>query len=281
MKRTSIAAIAALLLTLAGLGGLYWYQQRATPPREARAPQQEPPAPAAPAPAVAEPAIKHPIDTALAASAPPPSLGGGDANAAWRAALNDLVGSSAAVRFLQTEDFSRRLVVTVDNLARAHAAPRLWPVNPVPGRFSVQVQGDTSIPAATNPGRYAPLVGMLANLDARRVAALYVRAYPQLQKTYEELGYPGRYFNDRVVEVIDHLLQTPEPDQPLQITLTEVKGEVASAQPWLRYEFADPALQALSSGQKMLLRVDAAQRATLKAKLGELRALVARGPATR
>jgi len=280
MNRTSITAIAALLLTVAGLGGLYWYQQQGKTAREASAPADAPAVPAPPAPAVAEPAIKHPIDTTLAASAPPPS-GGTDANATWRAALSELVGASAAVRFLQTDDFSRRLVVTVDNLARAHAAPRLWPVNPAPGRFSVSGQGDASTPAATNPARYAPLVGMLANIDTRRAAALYVRMYPQLQKSYEELGYPGRYFNDRVVEVIDQLLQTPEPEEPLRITLIEVKGEVASAQPWLRYEFADPALQALSSGQKMLLRVGPAHRATLKAKLRELRALVARAPGSR
>lgn len=280
MNRTSITAIAALLLTVAGLGGLYWYQQQGKTAREASAPAGIPALPAPPAPAVAEPAIKHPIDTTLAASAPPP-IGGTDANATWRAALNELVGASAAVRFLQTDDFSRRLVVTADNLARAHAAPRLWPVNPAPGRFSVSGQGDTSTPAATNPARYAPLVGMLANIDTRRAAALYVRMYPQLQKSYEELGYPGRYFNDRVVEVIDQLLQTPEPEEPLRITLIEVKGEVASAQPWLRYEFADPALQALSSGQKMLLRVGPAHRATLKAKLRELRTLVARAPSSR
>jgi len=99
-----------------------------------------------------------------------------------------------------------------------------------------------------------------------------VRMYPQLQRSYEELGYPGRYFNDRVVEVIDHLLATPEPapGAPL-VQLTEVKGSVPSTQPWLRYEFADPQLQSLSSGQRMLLRVGPQHRQVLKAKLAELR----------
>ena len=63
--------------------------------------------------------------------------------------------------------------------------------------------------------------------------------------------------------------------------LLEVKGDVPSAQPWLRYEFADSGLQALSSGQKMLLRVGGAHRATLKAKLRELRAQIARASVTR
>jgi hypothetical protein len=60
-----------------------------------------------------------------------------------------------------------------------------------------------------------------------------------------------------------------------------VKGSVPSTQPWLRYEFADPTLQSLSSGQKILLRVGPTHRQTLKAKLAELRALLTRAPLTR
>ena len=278
MKRTSIAAVAALLLTALGLGGLYWYQQRARPSTERAAPPVAE-APAEPAPAASVPAIRNPIDPSLAAAGEPPA---GDAQAMWRHGLAELLGSSAVVRFVQTDDFSRRLVVTVDNLARAHAAPRLWPVNPTPGRFSVSGDGELRNVSAENAGRYTPLVTLISAVDARQAAALYVRMYPQLQRTYEELGYPGRYFNDRVVEVIDHLLETPEPPPagPL-MQLTEVKGSVPSTQPWLRYEFADPGLQSLSSGQRILLRVGPAHRQALKAKLAELRKLLARAPVSR
>jgi Protein of unknown function (DUF3014) len=279
MNKYSIAAVAAALLTVLGLGGLYWWQRA---PR-AGVPPPEPvavaPAPAAPAPAPA-PAIKHPIDVSAAASGPAmPTTA--DPQALWRAGLGELVGQKAMLRFLLVDDFAHRIVATVDNLARPHAAPRLWPVAPVGGRFSVVGEGEQRIVAADNAARYAPLVGFIASVDARRAAALYVRMYPQLQAAYEELGYPGRYLNDRVVDVIDHLLQTPELAEPLGIHVTEVKGDVPSAQPWLRYEFSDPALQSLSSGQKMLLRVGPAHRKTLMSKLAELRSLVTRAPATR
>jgi hypothetical protein len=282
MKRTSMAAVAALLLTALGLGGLYWWQTRA------RAPQLVTQAPAEPAASAAEPAsapasvpaIRHPVDESLAASAPAPQ--GGDAQSQWRHALVELVGQSAVLRFVQTDDFSRRFVATVDSLARPHAAPRLWPVNPTPGRFNISGQGELRSIAPENAGRYAPMVNWLGSIDARRAAALYARMYPQLQQAYEELGYPGRYFNDRVVEVIDHLLATPEPapGAPL-VQLIDVKGTVPSTQPWLRYEFADPSMQSLSSGQRILLRVGSAHRQVLKAKLTELRALLARAPTSR
>jgi hypothetical protein len=283
MNRMSIAAVAALVLTAAGLGGLYWMQQRGrTPAPEVAAPPVAE-APSAPAPAASEPGIRYPIDPSLAGSAPAPAPAGpGEAQSQWKQALVELLGQSAVVRFVYTEDFARRFVVTVDNLARAHAPPRMWPVQPTSGRFNVTGNGELRNIANENAGRYTPFVNMVTAIDARRAAVIYARMYPQLQQAYEEQGYPGRYFNDRVVAVIDHLLQTPEPPAsgPL-VQLTEVKGSVPSTQPWLRYEFADPELQSLSSGQRVLLRVGPAHRQALKAKLREFRAVLAQPPGTR
>jgi Protein of unknown function (DUF3014) len=280
MNKLSIAAVTATVLTVLGLGGLYWWQRM---PRVSMAP----PAPVAQAPAEVpaqpppEPAIKHPIEESAVAASAPAVQPATSPQAMWLAGLGELVGQKALLRFVHVDDFAHRFVATVDNLARAHAAPRLWPVVPVGGRFSVVGDGEQRVVAADNAARYAPLVGFIASVDARRAAALYVRMYPQLQAAYEEIGFPGRYLNDRVVAVIDHLLQTPEPADPLRIHLTEVKGDVPSTTPWLRYEFADPALQSLSSGQKILLRVGSAHRKVLKAKLAELRSLVARAPTKR
>jgi len=35
------------------------------------------------------------------------------------------------------------------------------------------------------------------------------------QQSYEDLGYPGQYFNDRLVEVIDDMLKTPDVQGPI------------------------------------------------------------------
>ena len=64
-----------------------------------------------------------------------------------------------------------------------------------------------------NSQRYVALVLLAESVDAAAVAAAYRRMYPLFQQAYEELGYPGRYFNDRLVEVIDHLLATPPAPQ--------------------------------------------------------------------
>jgi hypothetical protein len=44
------------------------------------------------------------------------------------------------------------------------------------------------------------------------------------------------------------------------------------------YEFADPELEALSSGQKLLLRMGSQHAATIKRVLQGLRALIAQPP---
>lgn len=211
----------------------------------------------------AEPAIEYPLD----GLSPSSELTGH----ALRRALADLLGGNAALSFLQLDGFARRLVATVDNLARPHAPTQAWPVDPMPDRFTVVEAAEAPVIAADNAGRYTPFVLLTEAIDARRAVDLYVRLYPLLQQAYEELGFPNRYFNDRVMAVIDLLLSTPETEMPLKLRLTQVKGPIASLRPWVRYEFADPALESLASGQKILLRVGPVNERRLKEKLAQVR----------
>jgi hypothetical protein len=192
------------------------------------------------------------------------------------AALEALVGPQASRRLLITDDFVRRFVVTVDNLGREHAAPRLWPVKPTPGRLQV-IERDGRIYAdPDNAARYTPWVLMAEQFDPGAAVALYSRLLPLLQQSYEELGYPGQRFHARLLTVVDQLLATPDAPEAIELTLVEVKGEVPSERPWVRYEFADPALESASPGQKIMLRVGAVNQRRLKAQLRGLRAELVR-----
>jgi hypothetical protein len=166
--------------------------------------------------------------------------------------------------------------VTVDNLPGKRAAVRLWPVNPTPGRFLVTETGDTTTLSAENFKRYAPFVRLVESVDTGKAVALYVRFYPLIQEAYTELGYPGKYFNDRLIEVIDHLLATPDVAGPIRLTLPKVEGSIKLDRPWVLYEFADPALESRSAGQKILLRMGIDNAVRLKAKLRDLRARLVR-----
>lgn len=271
MNRLQYALVAVLAVVVIAVGVILWKERQAepTPPPMQPPVAAVPPEPAAPAPS--EPAIKHPIESAPVAETPaaaPLDLVG---------ELTGLFGRKVVLSMLQTDDFPRRFVATVDNLARPQAPVSVWPVNPTPGRFTVQSEGGEEVISADNGLRYTPFMLLVETVEMREAVAVYVRQYPQFQQAYEELGYPKQYFNDRLVEVIDHLLATPEPTGPLKVRLTEVRGPVQPERPWVFYEFADPALESLSSGQKILLRMGPVNERRMKAKLAEIRRLVTGG----
>ena len=203
-----------------------------------------------------------------------PSLG--ESDKVVQGTLLGLVGREAVLRFFNVGDYIRRFVVTVDNLPSKRAAVRLWPVNPTPGQFLVTKTGDTTTLSAENFKRYEPFVRLVQSVDTAKAVALYVRFYPLIQQAYEELGYPGKYFNDRLIEVIDHLLATPDIAGPIRLTLPKVEGSIKLDRPWVLYEFADPALESRSAGQKILLRMGIDNAERLKAKLRDLRSKLVR-----
>jgi hypothetical protein len=263
---------AGIVLVLAGLliagvvAAWLWRSQRSGP-EEVAVVAPEPDRTTQPAATPAS-AVKHPLPDAaqqpLAAEEVP-------------AALSDLLGAKAVTSFLRTDGFARRVAASIDSLGRTHSPSAAWPVLTTPGRFTVEERPDGPVIAAENAERYTPFVLLAGTLDVPRAVGLYRRMYPLLQQAYRELGFGDRYLNDRVVEVIDLLLATPEPESPPRLQLTEVKGPVPSTQPWVRYQFADPELESLAAGQKILLRMGPVNERRLKAKLLEIRAQILSG----
>jgi len=269
--------IVVVVILAAAFAWWRWSLQKETPPPEspaATAPQPQPAPPDAPPAPVAQ-GPQNPVDALAEPDAALPALN--DADGRVTAALNELLGKKSVVSYLQVDGFVRRVVATIDNLPRAQATSRVWPTLPTPQRFTVQGSGEEKTISADNGSRYTPFVLFAESVDTARAVALYAKLYPLFQQAYEELGYPGRYFNDRLVAVIDHLLQAPVPAGPVQVKLTEVKGEMQSERPWVRYEFVDPGLESLSAGQKMLVRMGPVNERRMKAKLSEFRRQVATG----
>ena len=182
--------------------------------------------------------------------------------------------------FLHLDGVARRFVATVNNLATDDASASLWPVKTTEGKFETEPRAGEMTIGARNGDRYVPFVRVAEGIDARQAVALYLRVYPLLQQAYEDLGYPGKYLNDRVVEVIDNLLATPTPAGPLALKRFAADGGSSTGTSGGGlYVYADPALEARSAGQKILLRMGRDNAAPLMAKLQEIRAqIVARPP---
>ncbi|MEO8080308.1 MAG: DUF3014 domain-containing protein [Caldimonas sp.] len=248
-----------------------WWQERAAPVPIQPPPQAAAPVLPAPAASASDAAIKYPIEASAAASSP-------QAPDDVASALDALFGSKTVSRMFRADDFARRFVATVDNLGRSHAPAALWPVHPADGRLVVERHGDAESIGADNGLRYTPYVLIFESLDLRRASAAYVQLYPAFQKAYEELGYPDRYFNDRFVEVLDQLMATPDPKGAPSIHVPEVNGPIQPQRPWLFYQYDQAALEALPSGQKLLLRMGPVNERRIKARLAELRRLVTAPP---
>lgn len=240
----------------------YFWQLRVQPQPAAQAPAAS--APQAPQKSAPAPSIEHPIESAQAPAAPLPALA--DSDSVLQEALATLFGATTFDQLFRPKDIVRHFVATIDNLPRKSVALRLAPTQPVPGGFRVSGREGNLVVGVDNAARYAPYVRALQTVDSAKLVSLYVRFYPLFQEAYAELGYPSRYFNDRLFEVIDHLLAAPD-----------VRAPVALVQPKVLYEYADPALEDLSAGQKIMMRIGPENEAKVKAKLRELKKALTRG----
>lgn len=256
-----------LLLIIAILGGIgYWYLERnkaieSTPTPAAAIDRQQPVPDSGPRYPVPAATVQTPQDLV---ELPPLS----DSDAYFNLALEDLFGDALDALLVESGGIER-FVTTVDNLPRSTLSERLRPVAAVDNTLVVEPVGDKSFELSpANYARYDFHVRLFEEADMDAILDSYRRFYPLLQEAYRALGYPTGHFNDRLVEVIDHLLATPAVEQPVRLK-----------RPHVLYEYADPSIEALSSGQKILVRIGPDHADRVKQRLAELRQrLTAPGP---
>jgi hypothetical protein len=258
--------LAVALLAASGLLAWKFYPRPAEPPARATAAADT----AAPwvDPAPTTPPGQYPIEDVPVlpgeAAQPLPPLDQSDAEAL--AALSAAAGGADLAGVLRAEFLLPRLVATIDALPRASITQNVYAARPVAGSLAtVETDGRTWLDRG-NDARYATAVALFEAVDSRQLVSAYVRFYPLLQQAYRDLGVADRRFNDRLVEVIDHLLAAPSPAGPLELVRVPDKP---------RWAFADPRLEAASIGHKAMIRLGPDQAARVKAKLRERRGLVA------
>lgn len=249
MNKGVIAAV--FIVVVLFVAARFYYAGETGQPRQTR--QVNVPPPKTAPPAQKEPAIKHPVyeiqvgakkrEMPAVEQKAMPTLE--DSDAPLRRDLSDLFDVGQMKMFVFT-NLIRRFVVTVDNLPGQKLPQQDRFVAAVPGKFTAGQAGgeDEYVLSDANYARYDPFVKLAEAVDLKQLVTLYTEYYSLFQQAYAELGYPDSYFNDRLVEVISHLLAAPE-----------LRGPVRLVRPKVFYEFADKHLEKLSAGQKILIRM--------------------------
>lgn len=279
-KHLRLETLAILLVIVTVLyAGWYIYDNfLESPPEPVTAVQPTRPLPSAEAPGSATPLQplpprypvalpgKPPADATTPSEPPfPASLEASDDY--LRNRLSQLVRNDKLLGLLTLKHFIRKLVVIIDSLP-AETVPRdHLPIVPPRSAFLTDGEGDVLWIAQRNGARYLPYLELAEAIPDKALLRLYQGLYPLFQEAYREMGHATGHFNDRLVQVIDHLLATPE-----------VKNPIALVRHINRFKFADPDFESRSAGQKLLLRIGHEQAARFKAKLRSFRqALVGPG----
>ena len=172
-------------------------------------------------------------------------------------ALADIAGTGDLAQYLVMDQVISRLVASIDSLTSRQVPVHINPIRPAEGKFLTE--GESMVLSAQNYARYDGYVALLQSMDTDTLVKLYGRYSTLFQQAWEENGGTGS-FNDRLFEVIDNLLETPDVPGPVYLTKYEAV-----------YLFEDPELEAMTAGQKVLVRMGSANASIVKNKLTELK----------
>ncbi len=188
-------------------------------------------------------------------------------DSAFRSALVQLDPSRQLTGWLIDEEMIRKLVVTIDNMADGKIPRKHGLLLPINSKFRASEKAGQVWLDGYNHGRYRPYVELLSAISSQQWLALYRRYYPLMQQAYAELGYPNKAFHERVLQALDHLLQSPLISRALVLE-----------QPSVMYRFADPELEQLSAVHKQMLRLGPVNARQIMDRLTVLRAGLSRLP---
>jgi hypothetical protein len=275
-------AMIGLIIILLGAVAWYFFSVQKAPEAE---PQPAQPVIIEPAPPAPEPesrglpapeaAVLEPEPEPLTEPEPLPPLPESDELVLQ--SLSDMLGEASVMQFLLDEDLVSRFVASMDALTSRQVPGQIMAVQGLGGDFGVSAdeqpeklilnaEGDPIpqfILSPDNYQRYAGQVEMFEAADTEELLALYQNLAPLFRQAWAELGYPEESFEERLVEVIDSLLATPDVQTPIRL----IKPEAF-------YLFADPALESLPAGQKVLLRMGPENAGRVKVKLSEIRSIL-------
>lgn len=253
-----------LLLAILFAGAAwYFFMQTPEPVQELAPPQITPvlPVPEPQSPTLPENVEVSPGPEVEPEPLPDPLPALNESDAEVKLALADITGAGAdpVTEYLVMDQIISRVVASIDSLTSRQVPVHINPIRPAGDKFMIETEGENLVLSEQNFARYSGYVTLLQNMDSGSLVTFYRSYYPLFQQAWEENGGVGS-FNDRLLEVIDDLQDTPD-----------VAGPVYLFKPEAVYLFEDPELEALTAGQKVLVRMGSENASVVKEKLAEFK----------
>jgi len=173
--------------------------------------------------------------------------------------LGEIAGVDPLTQYLAADNVISRVVASVDSLTSRQVPVHINPISPAEDTLVVDKEGESVVLSEQNFTRYDGYVELMQNTDTDSLVTFYRRYSPLFQQAWEQNGGLGS-FDIRMLEVIDNLLETPDVTGPIYLTKPEAV-----------YLFEDPELEAMTAGQKVLVRMGSANAAVVKEKLSEIK----------
>ncbi|MCG6201271.1 DUF3014 domain-containing protein [Psychromonas antarctica] len=160
---------------------------------------------------------------------------------------------------LKQTNIIRNLVVFIDNLSRGELLTKYSPLIKPTEPFSV-LKVDNEIYLDTKSyHRYDLYVDIINAINIDYAIDQYRLLTPLFSEAYAELGYSENAFISTLSAAIEGVLNAPIIREPIKLVA-----------PSVMYKFADPQLEALSSADKLMIRMGPDNMLKLRVKLQKI-----------
>ena len=256
-----------LILAIVAVAVLLWQSMQEKSVEEMAAPVVveevvAPPAPLPPAkdiPPRPEPILPEASDAEMEVAPALPALE--DSDAMVREQLTAAGVGPELDRLEQEQNLIQQGAVLIDGFSRGLVLRKLLPIDPPKGDFSVREQGEQMLMDPAGYARYDSIAEGVATLDAGALVENFHTMRPLYEQAYGQLGLDPAEFDNAVIRMLDRVLDTPEIEEPIELSRKSVM-----------YQYADPQLEQLTPMQKQLLRMGPENIRRIKEQARVLRA---------
>lgn len=256
MNKSTVLGIAVAMLIGAGVGFGYYQYSHQEPGSDHASEKTASTLEVTPIP---PPSERYPVSpsTTKRANKPLPQLDASDLT--LEEELISLIGKPLFEKIFVRTEILKRLVTTVEAASEEGLPPDFLPFHAIASKFKTIKKGEKLFLDPKNSERYRDYVRLAETTDLKKLAEIYQTFYPLIDSAYHEINAQG-HFNDRLVEIIDLLISTPEASAQLELVALNKS-----------FQYADPKFEELSASQKILIRMGQENSKRIKASLSKLR----------